>query len=151
MDYAYEGVSLAKGKKFLENEALLGKNENLVTNRINEIGIMDNNLYKLFVYNRFKIFSPIGRLHLNELKDTFLQANYVKECNFNMVKYLRELFLFNMFDLINYDNYRNKLPIKELKALQRQETQTALRNKIERIKRETELFINSFKNSVDKY
>lgn len=129
MDYVFEGISIRKGKKFLENEALLGKNENLVTNAINEVGIFDNNLYKLFTHDRFKIFSPIGKLRLSELKDAFFQANFAKECNFNIVKYLRKLFLFNMFDAIHYGNYCNKLPIKELKVLEKQETQTALYNK----------------------
>lgn len=142
MDYVYEGISIKKGKKFLENEALLGKNENLVANAINEVGIIDNNLYKLFTHDRFKIVSPIGKLRLNELKDVFFQANFAKECNFNIVKYLRKLFLFNMFDSINHGNYSNKLPIKELKALERQESQTTLYNKFNKA-------ILNMKNNLD--
>lgn len=122
MDYAYYGRTLKRAEELLKKNEMLGNAPNLISMRINDIlgeDYQKKQFRTLFKYNRFKNFSYVGRLHVDNLKDVFNQCSpeRVKEFSGNITQGVRKLFWFNVFDSLNKKNYRKINPITELNAL----------------------------------
>ena len=73
----------------------------------------------LFSLNRFKLYSMVGKLNINNLKNVFVQANVntAEEYKSRAAKYIRKLFLFHVFDKFNSNKFKFVKPDKELKML----------------------------------
>ncbi len=111
IDYAYYGRTLDRAEELLKKDEMLGNAQNLVSMRINDILGDDyetKQFRTLFKFNRFKNFSYVGRLHVDNLKDVYNQClpERVKEFQGNISKGLRKLFWFNVFDSLKEKNYR---------------------------------------------
>jgi len=124
MDYTYYGRSLENTKKILKRNDMLGNADNLISVPISII--LDNDyIYKgyqrLFEYNRFKDYSYVGKLNINNLTNVFKKCspNKMQELKGNITQGLRKLFWFNVFDSLKEQNYKNVLPTKELDAIYR--------------------------------
>ena len=137
MDYAYYGRSLERTERLLRKEELMGDAPNLISLKINDVLGEDFNKFQtLFRYNRFKAFSYVGKLKIDNLKDVFKQCSpdRVKEFKGNITQGLRKLFWFNVFDSLKQKNYKNIIPIKEFEALQEhQMSRRAIQNYISRL------------------
>ena len=132
-DYAYSGKSLENATELLTDNNLLGKLPNIESVESNKfIG----NWYKLFSYSRFKEFSPVGKLPLENLEDVFIQSSpdTAKEYTSDMAKIIRKLFRFHIFNCLKTKNYHIENPSLELNALARYETQEFLKYKFNKIK-----------------
>lgn len=124
MDYAYYGRTLDRATELLKKNELLGNKPNLISISINDILGEDFNKKQfrtLFQYNRFKDYSYVGKLHVNNIKDVFQQCSpeRIREYQGNITQGLRRLFWFNVFDYLNKQNFNDILPMKELNALQK--------------------------------
>ena len=122
MDYTYYGRSLEKMEKLLKRKDMLGDVNNLISIPISEVLGKDYEkmgYYHLFQFCRFKDYSYVGRLHVNELKDVYKKCSPEnnKEFNGNITKWLRKLFWFNVFNFIKEGNYKNIIPRNELKSI----------------------------------
>lgn len=133
MDYVLTGDSLATAKEFLEQPEFLGKSENFISREINSV-IRSGRVLNLFYLERFKNFSPIGKLPLDKLKDVFQQADSTtsNEGRFNICQFARKLFLFNILDSLTRDDYYNFYPTKEVEAIERFESEAYLERKYQR-------------------
>ena len=153
IDYAYYGRTLDKTEELLKKNEMLGNAPNLVSMRINDILGEDYDTKQfraLFKFNRFKNFSYVGRLHVDNLEDVYNQCSpeRVKEYQGNITKGLRKLFWFNVFDSLKEKNYRKINPFKELNALyEHYLSPKAVRNYI---RREFEKDINIVNSLSDK-
>ena len=152
MDYAYYGRTLDKTEELLKKNEMLGNAPNLVSMRINDILGEDYDTKQfrtLFKYNRFKNFSYVGRLHVDNLKDVYNQCSpeRVKEYHGNITKGLRKLFWFNVFDSLKEKNYQKINPLRELNALyEHYMSPKAVRNYLKREFEKDMNIINDFKN-----
>lgn len=124
MDYAVSGDSLVTAKEFLEKPELLGKSDNFIDKEINQI-VKNFKILNLFYYERFKNFAPVGKLPLDKLRYVVMQSNSKtsKEGRGNICQYMRKLFLFNILDCINKDDYHDFNPEQEIKYVARFESQ----------------------------
>lgn len=123
MDYAVSGDSLSTAKEFLEKQELLGKSDNFIDREINPM-IKSLKTIQLFYYERFKNFSPVGKLPLENLKDVFIQSNSAtsKEGRGNICQYVRKLFLFNVLDVLKKNDFHNFMPSREIGYIERYES-----------------------------
>lgn len=122
MDYAFYGRSLERAKKLLKNYELLGNVKNLITKSINEIlgdDFKTKHFDILFEYNRFKNYSYVGKLNVNNLVNVFnsCSPDVIKEYQRNMTQGIRKLFWFNVCHFFNNNNYKDVNPTEEVKAL----------------------------------
>lgn len=122
IDYAYYGRTLDRAEELLKKDEMLGDSTNLVSMRINDIlgDDYDTKQFRtLFKFNRFKNFSYVGRLHVDNLNDVYNQClpERVKEFQGNITTGVRKLFWFNVFDSLKGKNYQKVNPVTELKAL----------------------------------
>ena len=122
IDYAYYGRSLNRAEALLKKDEMLGNAPNLISMQINNILGEDFNQKQfrtLFQFNRFKDYSYVGKLHVNNLKDVYNQCSpeRIKEYQGNITQGLRKLFWFNVFDSLKQENYKNIIPMKEFNAL----------------------------------
>ncbi len=122
MDYAYYGRTLERAEELLKKSEMLGNAPNLVSMRINDVlgeDYQKKQFKTLFEYNRFKNFSYVGRLHVDNLKNVFKECSpeRAKEHSGNITQGVRKLFWFNVFDSLKENNYRKINPITELNAL----------------------------------
>lgn len=120
MDYSVSGDSLSTAKEFLENPELLGKSENFIDREINPT-INSLNILKLFYHERFKNFSPVGKLTLDNLKDVSIQGDSAtsKEGRGNICQFVRKMFLFNLLDVLHQDNYHHFKPENEIAIIKK--------------------------------
>ena len=137
MDYEYTGTTLDSIHTLLSRNDMLGDNSNIIKVPIN-IALSRNynekEFHLLFSLNRFKNFSPVGKLTLDNLNNIFNQSNpeTVTAYKYNITKFLRKLFMFNVCDTLQSENYINCTGEKELQALYNHHlTQKALRIKLE--------------------
>lgn len=137
MDYEYTGTTLDSIHTLLCRNDMLGDNSNLIKVPVN-IALSKNYYEKefnlLFSLNRFKNFSPVGKLTLDNLDNIFNQStpNTVTVYKYNITKFLRKLFMFNVCDILHSGNYNNCTGEKELQALYNHHlTQKAMRIKLE--------------------
>ena len=119
-DYQYSGNSLQNADEFIRKNILNSDPENLIKISINEVLDKDfyTNFHLLFSLNRFKEFSSVGKLNIMNLKNCFKQSNPFTAIEYqsNMAKYLRKIFLYNVFECMKKDTYINSCE-SELKAL----------------------------------
>ena len=152
MDYAYYGRTLERATELLKKDEMLGNAPNLVSMRINDILGEDYDTKQfriLFKFNRFKDYSYVGKLHVDNLDKVYEQCSpdRVKEYQGNITKGIRKLFWFNVFDSLNMQNYKNINPIKELKALYaHQMSPKAVQNYLKREFEKDMNIINSLTN-----
>ncbi len=122
IDYTYSGNSLQAAQSFLEQNCLAIKKEQLAPISINSL-LMDefynNGWDLLFSLNRFKLYSVVGKLNIDNLKNVFIQANDItaEEYKSRAARYIRKLFLFHVFDKLNSNKFEYIKPDKELKML----------------------------------
>jgi hypothetical protein len=122
MDYAYYGRSLEKMWHFLRRYGIFGKMDNLTKMAI-EIPLQEHYTSKgfntLFSYNRFKNYSYVGRLPVENIEDVFRQSSpdTAPELQGNITKGVRKLYWFNVFDSISRNDYAGIIPTKELNAI----------------------------------
>ena len=151
-DYAYYGRTLERATELLKKEEMLGNAPNLVSMRINDILGEDYDTKQfrtLFKFNRFKNYSYVGRLHVDNLDKVYEQCSpdRVKEYQGNITKGIRKLFWFNVFDSLNKKNYKNINPINELKALyEHQMSPKAVQNYLKREFDKNMNIVNSLTN-----
>ena len=122
MDYAHYGRSLENTEKILKREDMLGNADNLISMSANNVLGDDFALRKfeyLFMYSRFKDYSYVGKLHIDNLKDVYNQCSpeRIKEYQSNITQGLRKLFWFNVFDSYLNQNYKKAFPLQEMNAL----------------------------------
>ena len=121
-DYEYTGETLQSADTFFRRDILKSNPKNLITASANTALGDDfhNNFHLLFSLNRFKEFSKVGKLDISNLKNTFTQSkpSTAIEYKSNMAKYLRKIFLFNIFESLKNGKYSNSCE-EELKALDR--------------------------------
>lgn len=109
VDNSISGRTLRNAKTFLSREDLLGNPDRLEIKSAEEIyGDKYNKLSMnyLFASDEFQEFSPVGCLHLQDLKYTFEQANY-KTCGMYETKsrlFRKKLFDFSIQDIIDRSN-----------------------------------------------
>ena len=109
VDNSISGRTLRNAKTFLSREDLLGNPDRLEIRSAEEIyGDKYNKLSMtyLFASDEFQEFSPVGCLHLQDLKYTFEQANY-KTCGMYETKsrlFRKKLFDFSIQDIIDRSN-----------------------------------------------
>lgn len=119
-DYQYSGNSLQNADEFIRKNILNSDPENLIKISINEVLDKDfyTNFHLLFSLNRFKEFSSVGKLNIMNLNNCFKQSNPFTAIEYqsNMAKYLRKIFLYNVFECMKKDTYINSCE-SELKAL----------------------------------
>lgn len=138
MDYAYYGRSLENTKKILKRDDMLGNADNLISVPISVIldeDYIDKGYQRLFEYNRFKNYSFVGKLNINNLANVFKKCspNKMQELKGNITQGLRKLFWFNVFDSLKEQSYKNILPTKELDAIYRHHmSEKAVNNFIKR-------------------
>lgn len=133
MDYAVLGDSLSSAKEFLEKPELLGKSDNFIDYEINPI-VKSLKTLKLFYHERFKNFSPVGKLPLENLKDVFIQADSTtsKEGRGIICQYARKMFLFNVLDSLHVGDFHGFIPEREYECVMRLESQEYLSKKCAR-------------------
>ncbi len=144
MDFAVSGMSLENTEQMLKNENFLGNLQNLTRIELNTIpGISKTK--DLFYFERFKHFSPVGKLPIEKFGDTFIQAKpeTCRELSGNVSSFLRKLFCFNVIDAFSKGSYKDFYPQKELHAVERLKTQTALKNSFKKAIKHLELIVNS--------
>ena len=144
MDYAYYGRTLDKTKQLMNSDEFMGDAKNLIALKINDILGEDydkRQFRTLFQYNRFKDYSYVGKLHVDELKKVYerYSPDKNKEYRGNITQGLRKLFWFNVFDCLKEQNYKDIIPIKELNAIyEHNMSPRAIRNYIKRECKKTE-------------
>lgn len=120
LDFVCSGESLKNADYFIKNYMLKNNPENLISMSVNQAlgNDYDSKFALLFMLSRFKEFSPVGRLSLYNLKNSFEQACFQtsSEGRSNMANYLRKLFLFNVFDGLKRGDFDNSCT-KEIQAL----------------------------------
>ena len=152
IDYAYYGRTLDRAEELLKKREMLGNAPNLVSMRINDIlgDDYDTKQFRaLFKFNRFKNFSYVGRLHVDNLNDVYNQClpERVKEFQGNITKGVRKLFWFNVFDSLKEKNYQKINPVRELSALyEHYLSPKAVRNYIRREFEKDMKVVNSLTN-----
>lgn len=138
MDYTYYGRSLEKTNELLKKDELLGNVSNLITMPIQNVLREDYErmgFKRLFEYCRFKDYSYVGKLPIDNLKDVFKVSNPDKNKEFqgNITKGLRQLFWFNVFVSAKQKNFKNVMPDKELEAIYKHYlSQKAINNYLKR-------------------
>ncbi len=120
LDFTCTGDSLKNAEYFIKNEILESNPVNLISMSVNQAlgNDYDSKFALLFSLCRFKEFSPVGKLSLYNLKRSYEQAYFKSstESQSNMANYLRNLFLFNVFDILKKGNFDNSCQ-KEIKVL----------------------------------
>jgi len=122
MDYSNSGKSLKRAEEMLKSDYLLGDAKNLTAVSINELLGKDYKKRKfedLFNCSRFKDFSFVGKLHVDNLNNVFevCSPDRVKEYQGNITQGLRKLFWFNTFNFLDKNNFKNIMPTKEYNAV----------------------------------
>ena len=122
MDYSNSGKSLKRAEEMLKSDYLLGDAKNLTAIPINELLGKDYKKRKfedLFNCSRFKDFSFVGKLHVDNLNNVFEACfpERVKEYQGNITQGLRKLFWFNTFNFLDKNNFKNIMPTKEYNAI----------------------------------
>lgn len=122
IDYSHYGRTLKRAEEMLRCEALLGDAKNLTSISINELLGKDYKKRKfedLFNCSRFKDFSFVGKLHVDNLNNVFEVCSpvRVKEYQGNITQGLRKLFWFNTFNFLDKNNFKNIMPKKEYNAV----------------------------------
>lgn len=124
IDYTSSGNSLETAKKLFEQYLFPNNKGQIVNTSINKILELDKNLANknidiLFCFNRFKLYSPVGKLDITNLEQCFEQSNpkTSREYNSKAARYIRKIFLFNVYDRLKQQK-RIKItpPKKELDA-----------------------------------
>ena len=101
---------------------MLGEAENLISIPIKEVLGKDydtRNFDNLFMCSRFKDYSYVGKLNIDDLKNVYERCSpeRVKEFQGNITKGLRKLFWFNTIDSYLNKNYNDILPKRESAAV----------------------------------
>lgn len=122
MDYTYYGRSLDKTYEFLKRSDMLGDSHNFIKLPVCKVlgeDYIKKGYEKLFQFSRFKYFAMVGKVSIQRLSNIFMQSNpdTAREYRGNTTKGLRELFWFNVFDLMKSGEYKNVFPQKEIDAL----------------------------------
>lgn len=136
IDYSYYGRTLKRAEEMLRSEVLLGDAKNLTSISINELLGKDykkRRFEDLFNCSRFKDFSLVGKLHVDNLNNVFeaCSQDRVKEYQGNITQGLRKLFWFNTFNFLNKNNFKSIMPTKEYNAVYAHfYNVNAIRNKI---------------------
>ena len=119
-DFAVSGNTLRYLKHTLNDVFGFWQNPNLITKEINQY--TSKPLQDLFYHERFKNFSPVGKLKPREFENVFMQANVntAVEYKSEMAKNIRKLFRFCVLDNLKENNNIN--PTRELTAIKRYET-----------------------------
>ena len=122
MDYSNSGKSLKRAEEMLKSDYLLGDAKNLTAVSINELLGKDYKKRKfedLFNCSRFKDFSFVGKLHVDNLNNVFevCSPDRVKEYQGNITQGLRKLFWFNTFNFLDKNNFKSIKPVKEFNAV----------------------------------
>lgn len=122
MDYTKFGRSLKRAEQLLKKDELLGNAPNLISLPVSKVLGEDyekRGFKQLFDYCRFKDYSYVGRLLVNNLNDVYHQCSpdRVKEYNGNITKGIRQLFWFNVFDSYIENKYRDTMPTRELNSI----------------------------------
>ena len=119
-DFAVSGNTLRYLKHTLNDVFGFWQNPNLITKEINQY--TSKPLQDLFYHERFKNFSPVGKLKPREFENVFMQANAdtAVEYKSEMAKNIRKLFRFCVLDNLKENNNIN--PTRELTAIKRYET-----------------------------
>ena len=137
-DYTYYGRTLDRTYELLKREDFLGNSSNFIKMPAEKLmgePYHTNGFARLFGFNRFKYFSEVGELPLENLKQIKKQAdsNKVEEYQSNISNGLRKLFKFNVIECIVNNNYESFIPVKELEAIYNHHlSQNAIRNYIAR-------------------
>ena len=138
MDYTYYGRSLEKTEKLLKQNNMLGNAPNLISMPVCEVLGLDyqrRGFKRLFEYSRFKDYSYVGKLPIDNLKNVFekYKPERIKEFNGNITQGLRKLFWFNVFDSMKEQDYKEIMAKKELNAIyQHYLSQKAVKNFLKR-------------------
>lgn len=124
-DYSSSGNTLEAAQKLFEQKLLFPNNGQLTNISINEImneNFLTSELSVLFNLNRFKIFSPVGKLNIFDLKKCFAQSTpqTAEEYSSKAAMYIRKLFLFHIFDNIKTPALKVPNIKKEMAAVDRQ-------------------------------
>ena len=136
MDYSNSGKSLKRAEEMLKSDCLLGDAKNLTAVSINELLGKDYKKRKfedLFNCSRFKDYSSVGKLHIDNLDNVFevCSPERVKEYQGNITQGLRKLFWFNTFNFLDKNNFKSIKPVKEFNAVNAHFYNiNAIRNKI---------------------
>lgn len=122
IDYTYSGNSLDAAKSFLEQNCLTFNDKQFECFPINSLlkdEFYNNGWDLLFSLNRFKLYSMVGKLNMNNLKNVYTQANAntAEEYKSPAARYIRKIFLFHVFDKLNSNKFEYVKPDKELKML----------------------------------
>ena len=122
MDYTHYGRSLEKTKQLLNRKDMLGEAENLISIPIKEVlgeDYVSRKFDDIFMCSRFKDYSYVGKLHVDDLKNVYERCSpeRVKEFQGNITKGLRKLFWFNTIDSYLNKNYKDVSPKTEMSAL----------------------------------
>lgn len=122
MDYTHYGNSLEKAEKLLKKDEMLGNANNLISLPVSEFLGNDYEMMRynyLFEHCRFKDYSYVGKLHIDNLKDVFKRCKpeRIKEFQGNITQGLRKLFWFNVFDSLKENNYKKVYPSAEMDSL----------------------------------
>ena len=122
IDYTYSGNSLEAAQSFLEHNYLTFNKEKLTCFSINNLlkdEFFNNGWDLLFSLNRFKLYSMVGKLNIDNLKNVFTQANAntAEEYKSRAARYIRKLFLFHVFDKLSSNKFEYVKPDKELDML----------------------------------
>lgn len=143
MDFAVSGASLEHTEQLLKSESFLGELQNLTRLELSTVPGVEK-IKNLFHFQRFKPFSPVGKLTVDEFKNAFIQSRpeTCKELKGNISSFLRKLFCFNVAETLSKGSYKDFYPQKELHALERLTTQTALKNSVKRAMKHLETVIN---------
>ena len=122
MDYAYYGRTLDRTEQFLKRDDMFGNAENLIKMAV-DVPLEEEYTGKffntLFSYNRFKYYSYVGKLRIENICNVFRQSSPETACEFqgNMTKGIRKLYWFNVFDSYIKNDYKDCTPVKEYNAL----------------------------------
>ena len=136
MDYTYYGRSLKRAEELLKKDELLGNAPNLISMPVSNVlgdDYKDKGYKTLFECCRFKDYSYVGKLHIDELDKVFecCSPERIKDYKGNITQGLRNLFWFNVYDSLN--KFNNITPRKELNALYEHHFSTkAMKNYVKR-------------------
>ena len=153
MDYTYYGRSLERAERLLKKKEMLGNADNLIAVPISDVLGEDYNKMgynKLFEFCRFKDYSYVGRLHVDELNKVYEKCTPErnKEFSGNITQGLRKLFWFNVFDILDRNNIKNEKPKAEMHALFTHHlSPKAINNLLNRLYTKNNKEINSLKNT----
>ncbi len=136
IDYSYYGNSLDAAQTFLTQNFLSSNKNKLLCMSINSLlneEFYNRDWHLLFSLNRFKLYSMVGKLNIDNLKNVFIQANSstAEEYHSRAAQYIRKLFLFHVFDKLNCNKFEYIKPRKELQMLnQHYLSQKAMRARV---------------------